>query len=98
MTTSETSLDWVTFTDEDRSEPCEINGGGCPAEAVYVATYRLVSGTVRPCCKTRRRYCAPHRDELMQRIRISQTFRIPFICPGCMESRWEFVEIARLRG
>ena len=80
MTTTtlpDTGLDWVTFSDDDRTKQCQYVSHSCTAQATHVGTYRLAPGCPHP---SRRLYCLGHRDMI---LRLAVPWENRFRCPHC---------------
>lgn len=60
-----TGLDWVTFTNEDRSETCAYRTEPCSRQATHVGFFVLVSGGCE-LYSDEILYCLAHRDLLLR--------------------------------
>lgn len=81
-TAVDTSLDWVTFTDEDHGEPCMAHGVTCTNQATHVAIFLRVNGECEE--HGRKTYCLAHAAELVRNSKRTGYFR----CTCEPSSRW----------
>lgn len=78
----DTSLDWVTFTDEEHGEPCMAHEVACTNQATHVAFFLRVEGDCEE--HGRKTYCLAHAEELLENEKRTGRFR----CTCEPPSRW----------